>query len=462
MAFIARLICLFSLLCLPVAGFAAAGIVANNGITWYYVEDLSWLGKNGSGPFDTPAEACEADQAPQILAVVMPETITATGAQCDAQWRDGGGHVAYTTIASTCVNGIKYGDYNGPLGSQFYAGCWSTTPPPPPTCRANQELDEETNTCVCKHGPAGAFAVSGDVMTGCNDGCTIYLTSGSYSKSTNKTYGSWNQNTNTCSPSPESPEVDSPDSPDGQDAGKCPTGQCPGTFNGQFMCVPCKGKESSDSSSSENTTETPNGASAPSGSASQSQSGSKSTECEGGVCTTKETVVIRNPDGSTTEKQKETTESISDYCAKNPNAAICKTEEAGQWGGACAGGFQCKGDAVQCAQAQAAWKAACLFDVASDDPNVVKGGQAMSSDQSALRAQLGLDDTGDNFNLSSMIDSDPLFAAGGGCPADQQVTLLGQSLTLSLSSWCSWLQTAGTILQAAAYLAAALIVFRRG
>jgi len=350
-----------------------------------------------------------------------------------------------------------------PQGEKVNFSSWRCVEAPaPPECSENQELNPETNTCVCKTGPAGAFAVSGDVYTGCNDGCTIVLTSGSYSATTNKTYGNWNQNGNTCSPSPELPGVDSPDSPDGQDAGKCPTGQCPGTFNGQFMCVPCKGKESSDSSSSENTTETPNGASAPSGSASQSQTGSKSTECDAGVCTTKETVVTRNPDGSTTEQQKEMTESISDYCAKNPKAAICKAEDAGQWGGACAGGFQCKGDAVQCAQAQAAWKAACLLDVAADDPNVVKGGQAMSSDQSALRAQLGLDDTGENFNLSSMIDSDPLFAAGGGCPADQQVTLLGQSLTLSLSAWCSWLQTAGTILQAAAYLAAALIVFRRG
>lgn len=346
-------------------------------------------------------------------------------------------------------------------GVKTEAQC-AAPPDPPPECSENQELDTETNSCVCKTGPAGDFAVSGDVLTGCNDGCTIVLNSGSYSSTANKTYGSWRQNGNTCSPSPELPGVDSPDSPDGQDAGKCPTGQCPGTFNGQFMCVPCKGKGSSDTSSSENTTETPNGASAPSSSASQSQSGSKSTECDGGVCTTKETVVTRNPDGSTTEQQKETTESISDYCAKNPKAAICKTEDAGQWGGACAGGFQCKGDAVQCAQAQAAWKAACLLDVASDDPNVVKGGQAMSSDQSALRAQLGLDGNGEDFNLSSMIDSDPLFAAGGGCPADQQVTLLGQSLTLSLSAWCSWLQTAGAILQAAAYLAAALIVFRRG
>lgn len=332
----------------------------------------------------------------------------------------------------------------------------------PPECQPNQELDTETNTCVCKTGDAGSFAVSGDVLYGCNDGCSMVLNSGSYSSSANKTYGYWRQNGNTCTPAPDTPAPESPSSPDGQDAGKCPIGQCPGTINGTSVCVPCKAKEVTDTSSSENTTETPAGASAPSGSSSTSSSGSKSTECEGGVCTTKEVVTVTNPDGSTTDKQKETTESISDYCAKNPNAAICKAEEAGQWGGACAGGFQCSGDAVQCAQAQASWKAACLFDVGADDPNVVKGGQAMSSDQSALRAQLGLDDTGDNFNLSSMIDSDPLFASGGGCPSDQQVTLLGQSLTLSLSSWCSWLQTAGTILQAAAYLAAALIVFRRG
>lgn len=332
-------------------------------------------------------------------------------------------------------------------------------PPPPPECPENKELDSETNTCVCKTGPAGAFSVSGDVYAGCNNGCAIVLTSGSYSGTTKKTYGYWNQNGNTCAAAPESPGVDPPDSPDGKDAGKCPTGQCPGTVNGQSICVPCKGKESSDSSSSENTTQTPNGASAPSGSTSESSSGSKSTECEGGVCVTKEKVVVTNPDGSTTEKEKETTESLSEFCAKNPKAAICKATEESTWGGACAGGFQCKGDAVQCAQAQASWQAACALDTSGMTEAIQAGNAAMAA---GAASGLGLPNHGDSFNLASKISETPLFAGSGGCPGDYSLSVSGRTYLIPFSKMCPSLNILGNALMAFSYFVAAVIVFRGG
>lgn len=338
-----------------------------------------------------------------------------------------------------------------------YAAKACIDPPPVPECAENQELDPETNTCVCKTGPAGSFAVSGDTYIGCNDGCVIALNSGSYSAAKNKTYGEWRQTGDTCTPSPDSPGIDPPDSPDGQDAGKCPTGQCPGTVNGQFMCVPCKGKESSDSSSSENTTETPNGASAPSSSSSESSSGSKSTECEGGVCVTKEKVVVVNPDGSTTEKEKETTESISDFCAKNPKAAICKAVEDGRWGGSCSGGFQCSGDAVQCAQAQAAWKSACAADVTGMSDQINTGSAAMAA---GAASGLGIPGGSDVFDLGSRLSEVPLFGSSGGCPSDVSVNVGGTSYTIAFSAMCGQLQVLGVALMGFAYLIAGFIVFR--
>lgn len=330
----------------------------------------------------------------------------------------------------------------------------------PPECQPNQELDPETNTCVCKDTngkPAGSFAVNGDTYVGCNDGCKIVLTSGSYSSSTNKTYGIWQQTGDSCSPSPGSPGVDAPDSDSGKDAGKCPTGQCPGTFNGQSMCVPCKGKESSDSSSSENTTETPNGASAPSGSSSGSSSGSKSTECDGGVCVTKEKVVVVNPDGSTTEKEKETTESISDFCAKNPKSGICKSVEEGKWGGSCSGGFQCSGDPVQCAQAQASWKSACAGDVSGMTEQINTGSAAMAAGASS---GLGIPGGSDAFDLGSRLSEVPLFGSSGGCPSDVSVNVGGTSYTIAFSAMCGQLQVLGVALMGFAYLIAGFIVFR--
>lgn len=341
-----------------------------------------------------------------------------------------------------------------------YTADGDTCKPPAPNCAENQELDIESNTCVCKQGPAGSFAVSGDVYLGCNNGCSIVLSSGSYSKDKNKTYGNWKQNGSTCAPSGTSPEPDPSTSPDGQDAGKCPTGQCPGTFNGQFMCVPCKGKESSDSSSSENTTETPSGASAPSGSASQSQSGSKSTECEGGVCTTKETVVTTNPDGSTTEKQNETTESISDYCAKNPKAAICKAEDAGQWGGACGDGFQCTGDPVQCAQAREVAKLRCVFDVSPDDPLAVAGGLAMNGELTPS-GHPGAPGSGVTVNVMEKIDTAPAFGSSGNCISDRTFSVVGMSLTLPFASMCPYFNMIGNVFLSCCYLVAGFIVFRR-
>ena len=330
----------------------------------------------------------------------------------------------------------------------------------PPECSANQELDPETNTCVCKDTngkPAGSFAVNGDTYVGCNDGCKIVLSSGSYSASTNKTYGTWQQTGESCAPSPDSPGVDDPDSDSGKDAGKCPAGTCPGTFNGQSMCVPCKGKESSDSSSSENTSETPNGASAPSSSSSESSSGSKSTECEGGVCITKEKVVVVNPDGSTTEKEKETTESISDFCAKNPKAAICKAVEEGRWGGSCSGGFQCSGDAVQCAQAQAAWKSACASDVSGMSDQINTGTAAMAA---GAASGLGIPGGSDVFDLGSRLSDVPLFGSSGGCPSDVSVNVGGTSYTIAFSAMCGQLQVLGVALMGFAYLIAGFIVFR--
>lgn len=443
MAYFSRLIA-FLLFLFSCSAFAVAP-------TLYWSDSPTGIGRL------TTLEACQ-DQAARLNASDPNYTYTAvsyntTTTLCVLSWPATADHGA----GQAGAYGIYANTRCSPTGPNVGTAYVCSDPPPPPTCNDNQELDTETNTCVCKSGPAGVFAVSGDVLTGCNDGCTIVLNSGSYSSTANKTYGSWRQNGNTCSPSPDSPGVDSPDSSDGQNAGKCPTGQCPGTLNGQFMCVPCKGKESSDSSSSENTTETPNGASAPSGSSSESSSGSKSTECEGGVCVTKEKVIVTNPDGSTTEKDKETTESMSDFCAKNPKAAICKAADEGRWSGSCSVGFQCSGDAVQCAQAEASWKSACASDVSGMTDQINDGTAAMAA---GAASGLGIPGGSDAFDLGSRLSEVPLFGSSGGCPSDVSVNVGGTSYTIAFSAMCPQLQVLGVALMAFAYLVAGFIVFR--
>lgn len=439
MAFAARLILFFVAVC---CGSASAG-----------PRDYYWYGTSW---FPTAEAGC-ASVSPPIPHHVFSHVFIPPG-YGGAYWqcffadttipppntaKSGGG------IKSTCPEG-KVPDFDA-------HACVDAPPEPDPCPEAGTKEGDSSNAYTTNSRvPANnlcigscSWSAGGVVPSVCANGKCYY-------------YGPFTSNGSACTgeggaPPPPEPEPAPPD-----DASCVSKGQCPGTINGTKVCVPCSSKEgtTSESGSSSGTGTDSNGN--PTGGTGTTETTKETTaNCTNGSCNTTTTTTVTNPDGSTTTTTETESKPQVDFCKSNPGHIVCKGEDEGTWGGDC-GSFQCTGDAVQCAQAQAAWKAACLLDVAADDPNVVKGGQAMSSDQSALRAQLGLDDNGEAFNLSSMIDSDPLFASGGGCPADQPVTLLGQSLTLSLSAWCSWLQTAGTILQAAAYLAAALIVFRRG
>lgn len=318
----------------------------------------------------------------------------------------------------------------------------------PPECGPNQQLDTETNTCTCKTGPAGSFAVSGDTYIGCNDGCRIVLQSGSYSGTTKKTYGSWRQTSDTCTPSPDLPGVDAPGSPSGQDAGKCPTGQCPGSVNGTFMCVPCKGKESSDNSSSESSSQTPNGASAPESTSNGSSNSSKQTECANGECVTKEKVIVSNPDGSTTEQNKETREPQSDYCTKNPKAEICKAAES-SWGGDCASGFQGTGDAVQVATAKAVWESRCALNEGPD--------QATQDTMNALKTW-----SMSELNMPDLTVSAPSVEASTCSLGDIAVNIGQFAVTLPLSTLCPYLAVIHKVITSFGMLMWLLIVFVRG
>lgn len=400
----------------------------------------------GNSPWFPTAEAGCASVSPPTPNHVFSHVYIPPG-YGDAYWQC---FFADTTIPppNTAQNG---GGMKGtcPAGKVAdYAAKVCIDPPPVPECSENQELDTETNTCVCKTGPAGSFAVTGDVLTGCNDGCTIVLNSGSYSASADKTYGYWRQNGNTCSPSPELPGVDSPDSPDGQDAGKCPTGQCPGTVNGTFMCVPCKGKETSESSSSDSSSNTPDGASAPDSTTSGSSNSSKQTECADGVCVTKETVTVNNPDGSTTEQSKETTEPQSDYCTKNPKSEICKAAES-SWGGDCSSGFQGKGDAVQVATAKAVWESRCALNEGPD--------QASQDTMDALKTW-----SMSELNLPDLTITAPTPEAAT-CPLGDISANFGQfTVPLPLSMLCPYLAVIHKVVTSFGMLMWLLIVFVRG
>lgn len=239
---------------------------------------------------------------------------------------------------------------------------------------------------------------------------------------------------------------------------KCAVGQCPGTFNGSQICVPCnETKQDKSSSSSESSASAASGAA--SGPASTStKDGSSSTTCKGESCTTTSRETVVNPDGSTDTKEVTTTQSKSDYCKDNPKAGACTGSES-TWGGTCQA-FTCDGDAVQCAQARGAWELACQLKTESTDPTVRAGTEAMAgTGEAAIKDQLGMN-TSQGLDLASRLDSTSLFGTAGACPSDTTLTLGIGSVTLPFASMCPQLNLIGVAMMGLAYLIAAFIVFR--
>ena len=323
-------------------------------------------------------------------------------------------------------------------------------------CSGNKERDPETNTCVCRSIPkAGSFMVTGDHFDGCNDGCAMVLSSGWYDKTANTTWGSWSQSGFACTSG--TPTTLASSDPKFEAAKQCAAGTCPGTVNGQSVCVPCdKTKQTESSSSSTSASTTASGATS-STTTTGSERGTSRTECKDGQCTTTTTTTSTGADGDKTDKTTTTSEPQSDYCTRNPKADVCKGTES-TWGGSC-GAFTCDGDAVQCAQAKAGWELACGLKVDETNPLIGVGQQATAGGDRPA------DHPGNQANtialdLSSRLSSVPLFGASGDCIADKAFTFMGKGYTLPWSKWCPYLNILGSAFLAACYLAAAFIIFR--
>lgn len=231
----------------------------------------------------------------------------------------------------------------------------------------------------------------------------------------------------------------------------CPTGQCPGTVNGLSGCFPCQTSTNSDGKTT--TTKTNDD-----GTTTTTETGTKTT-CDGDKCTstTTTTTTTRNPDGTITSTGTGTEEEElpqEKFCEENPTSPLCKE---GSFGGACAGGFTCDGDAVQCAVAKEQHQRNCqMFDTPT--PLSIAGEQAANGQDRPQGHPLN-DQTGTPFNFSSGINTSDALG-GGGCPSDDTVTVSSLTLTIPWSRYCGMLNTIGELSVAVCMLAAALIVFR--
>lgn len=276
--------------------------------------------------------------------------------------------------------------------------------------------------------------------------------------------------TGTPVPTPVAP----PDLYEDPDFPSCAKGTCPGTLNGQNVCVPCeKTKTESGSTTTEKTKEDGN---------KEIKEISSETVCNGSVCVTieREKTTVKDTQGNTvgtpittetskTESNdtfcvknpthKQCTESNS-FCKENPGLSICKS---GKFTATCAQQEPtCEGDEIQCAQAKFAFKRYCLAEeMASPGSTTLTNAQATGDFNAALAVANGTgaempNETFDFPGGFSLNESNPFSSS---CPADRPIKFLSLQIPFSFSAVCPYLSSAGTLLKIFAYFAAGMILF---
>ncbi len=124
------------------------------------------------------------------------------------------------------------------------------------------------------------------------------------------------------------------------------------------------------------------------------------------------------------------------------------------FGGSCMAGFNCKGDAIQCAIAREQHRRACqLHEDKSDESELYNKEKAKEGDQTK-----DLKGNGD-VDVAGKIDTGSAIG-GGGCISDKQFTVMGTVFSIPFSTVCPYLRAFGDALVAVAFLVAMRIITR--
>lgn len=334
-----------------------------------------------------------------------------------------------------------------PTDSACDASCWGATHSvtvvyvDDVTCTGGQVIGDSASKWYWK----------GKGSTTCQQGCLYIADQFAYDKESGYSVG-WGRLNGlgaTCTTGQES-AGDNP--PDNKPPNKCDPGKCTGTINGVAVCVKC-GNGGSVDQKSETTTKDPDGEGGEPGETTSTKTDTKTT-CDDGKCQTTTTTTTTNGDGTTKTETKTEDQSQDEFCAKNPDHALCKEEES-KFEGGCQSGFRCEGDAVQCAMAREQHQRMCqLLDTETDLSTLGKR-VGSGEDAADVRAQLG---TGvAPVDVSGQLASATPLGPNSGCPADVSVG----NWTIPFSRMCPHLNTLGNALIGLSWLVAALIVFRR-
>ena len=347
------------------------------------------------------------------------------------------------------------------------------------TCPSGETLDEEGNCgapCPAPGTNGGPMSGTGEIpFNVCSGGCGYERDSGVQSGIGSSAKWMMTSTFSTglkCSPSTAGSA--SPDSPEYNCAKQ---GMASGNVNGQVVCVAPDVKEDK---KKEVNTPPPGTTPDPSkpGTVPSTTETTTNTTCSGaGSCTTTTTTTITTggttPDGSApskdgkgpgskTETSTKTEEQPkTSFCEENPNSTLCKDSS---FSGTCAAGMApaCTGDAVQCAQANAAWEIKCAVKEEPTGAVYDLGKTIAGGGTDPLGNPLAADKE-TTINLGTMVSQ----AAGNrtlteSCIASPSFTVMGKSYIMDTTNFCRFASIVGYLMVAASSIIAIRMVTSGG
>lgn len=390
------------------------------------------------------------------------------GGQCVVFKACPSGQPRDSTGQCTCPAGAEFDNSTGQCSSSDKVNCWNFSQTA--TLPGGDLTVDYRYTGNVPNGKKFCVPVEG--MSSPSRGCTV-----TFNRESFYSYGGGNSVTEgTLSMAPDSNTVDQSCSLEpGKEPGKeppeekCPNGYS-GSVNGVEVCVDKVPDSGFEPGSDETTVDD--------GENTTTNRTSSETKCENGRCTTTITVtttVTNNATGATTTTSTNTTttQSQESFCKANPKAKLCggtglpNIDGGGSGGGgngekdpssftgACAGGFQCKGDAIQCAIAREQHIRACrLFDKESPESKLYEEFKGKEGDQTKELPGNETVAIGDKINTTDAL------GAGGAGLSDLNLTVWNQQVTLPLSMLNQYLSAMGNVLLAVSFLLAFRIVAR--
>lgn len=422
----------------------------------------------------TPDGACRGYSHPAGKTFAGVELVSSYGSpEYMCLWKDTSGTVtgAASAVYSTSPENLTCPANSTKSGSS--CTCDSGYVEQGSQCVQNDPCDGLADMCSGSQGKSGAFSISGknigvsftcmsplsfgaNPLPGCSKGCMGEV--GGYPTAIKSDSGTWTTqgiakfSGATCDPSvindlnkQADPDFEPQPNPEPSKSPECTNGY-QGTVNGVSVCVPPKAstgivgtetKDNGDGTKTDTKTD---------------------VKCENGKCEVTKTSTTTNTTTNTTVGTSSSTATVDKaaYCNENKTAGVCKDENGdnpdgtGSFTGNCDAGFQCKGDAVQCAIAKEQHRRMCqIFDDKSPETALFN--------QSKGKDGIQRGDEGSPIDLAGRISTDSLIGAGS-CMRDFQIQFMDRPVNVKLSNLCPYLEMLGNILVAVGMVMAIRIV----